>query len=109
VEELAADAYYAISVAYTHLGETWFDDVPWTRSTTWTLTEHSYLQDLSDNGQFVWSVQVVRQTGTDASGKPTGVPLSAPSEERMVTWRRESGGGGGGGGGGANTPAPPPP
>ena len=109
VEELAADAYYAVSVAYTHLGETWFDDVPWTRSTTWTLTEHSYLQDLSDNGQFVWSVQVVRQTGTDASGKPTGVSLSAPSEERMVTWRRESGGGGGGGGGGANTPAPPPP
>jgi len=108
VGALAADAFYAITVAYSHLGETWFDNVPWTRDTTWTLTEHSYLQDLSDNGQYRWSVQVVRQTGTDASGKPTGVPLSAPSEERMLTWRRESGGGGGGGGG-ANTPAPPPP
>lgn len=107
VGTLAADAYYAITVSYSHLGETWFDDVPWTRSTSWTLTEHSYLQDLSDNGQYRWSVQVVRQTGTDPNGKPTGVPLSAPSEERMLTWRKESSGGGSGGG--VNTPAPPPP
>jgi capsular polysaccharide biosynthesis protein len=104
---LAADAYYAITVSYSHLGETWFDDVPWTRNTSWTLTEHAYLQDLSDNGQYRWSVQVVRQTGTDANGKPTGVPLSAQSEVRLLTWRKESGGGGGGGG--ASTPVPPPP
>ena len=104
VGELPADAYYAISVAYSHQGATWYDDVPWTRDTTWALSEHDYLLDMSDDGQFRWSVQVVRQTGVDAGGKPTGLPLSAPSAVRTLIWTRSSPGGGGGG-----TPTPPPP
>jgi hypothetical protein len=105
VGELSADAYYVVTVAYTHLGEIWFDDVPWIRATSWTLSEHTYLKDLSDNGEYLWSVQVMRQTGTDADGKPAGVPLSPKSEERSVIWKAESGGGGGSG----STPPPPPP
>jgi hypothetical protein len=85
-----------------HLGETWYDKVPWTQDTSWTLTEHSYLLDLSDDGQFRWSVQVMRQTGVDANGNPTGVPLSAPSEVWTLIWRRASDGG-------VGTPTIPPP
>jgi hypothetical protein len=94
VGELPADAYYAITVAYSHFGETWHDEVPWTRETSWTLSEHAYLLDLADNGWFEWSVQVMRQTGEDADGKPTGVPLSRTSEVRMLVWNRSSGDGG---------------
>lgn len=94
VAELPAGSYYAITVAYSHLGATWYDDVPWTRGTTWTLSEHSYLLDLSDDGQFQWSVQMVRPTGLDAGGRPVGEPLSAMSEVRTLTWRRASSGGG---------------
>jgi hypothetical protein len=102
VGELPAGAFYEVIVTYMHLGETWYDEVPWTRDTNWILTEHPYLLDLSDDGQFRWSVQVVRQTGVDANGNPTGIPLSAPSEEWTLIWRRASDGG-------AGTPAVPPP
>jgi hypothetical protein len=101
--ELAEDAFYEVSVAYSHLGERWFDDVPWLRETSWTLTNHDYLPALSDDGQYWWSVQVVGQTGTGADGKPIGEPLSARSEERLVIWRKTSGGGP------AGTPTAPPP
>jgi hypothetical protein len=103
VAELAPDAYYAVTVAFSHLGERWIDDVPWTRETRWTLTQHAYLQDLSDDGQFWWSVQVVRQIGTGADGQPAGVPVSEPSEERLVTWRKPPSGEG------LITPEAPPP
>jgi len=104
---LSPDAYYMLRVGYVHLGDTWFDEVPWTRNTSWTLSEHRYLVDLCDDGQFWWSVQVVRLAGTDGSGGSAGVPLSAQSEERVLIWRRASSGGGGRGE--AETPAPPPP
>jgi hypothetical protein len=104
---LSPDAYYVIRVGYAHLGDTWFDEVPWTRDTSWILSAHRYLLDLCDDGKFWWSVQVVRLAGTDGSGEPDGVPLSARSEERVLIWRRASSGGGSRGGG--ETPAPPPP
>jgi hypothetical protein len=105
VGELPPDAYFVITVAYAHLGATWYDDVPWTQDTSWTLSEHSYLQDLSDDGRYQWSVQVMYQTGVGANGQPIGVPLSPPSEVRTLLWRRAGGGGGGPG----NVPPPPPP
>jgi capsular polysaccharide biosynthesis protein len=94
VGKLPVDSYYAVTVAYSHNGTTWYDDVPWTQDTSWTLSEHVYLLDLSEDGLFRWSVQVVRQTGLDAEGKPLGEPLGAPSEVRTLTWRRASSGGG---------------
>jgi hypothetical protein len=105
VGELPPDARFVITLAYTHLGATWYDEVPWTRETSWILSEHSYLLDLSDDGQYQWLVQVVRQTGVNANGQPVGVPLSPPSEVRTLLWRRAGGGGGGPG----NTPPVPPP
>jgi hypothetical protein len=102
---LPPDARFVITVAYTHLGETWHDEVPWTRETSWTLSEHRYLLDLSDDGQYQWSVQIMRQTGIDANGKPVGVSLSPPSDVRTLSWRRAVRGGGGPG----DKPPPPPP
>ncbi len=105
VGQLPADGFYAVTVTYPHGGDTWTDDVPWTKGTSWTMSEHKYLPDLSTNGEFRWSVRAMLKTGEDAQGKPRGTPLSPASAVRLLTWKR-SGGGGGGGGGGA-TVAPP--
>jgi hypothetical protein len=107
VGALPADAYYQPVVAYSHGGETWYDETPWTKDTSWALSEHGYLLDLSDDGRFRWSVRVMQRTGTDAGGKPKGTPLSPASEEWVLVWRVTGGGGEGGGSGGAPTLAPP--
>lgn len=86
VPGLPASAYYAVSVAYVSRGRTWYDDVPWTRNTSWVLSDHEYLLDLSDDGWFSWSVQAVRQTGVDADGDPVGVALSPASEVWTLRW-----------------------
>jgi hypothetical protein len=90
VGQLPVDVYYVITVAYSHFGDTWYDETPWIQNTSWTLSEHRYLLDLSDDGQFHWSVQVMRQTGVDADGRPLGSPLSAPSDVWTLIWRRSS-------------------
>jgi len=90
---LPAGAYYAITVAYSHFGATWYDEVPWTRETSWTLSEHSYLLDLSDDGWFRWSVQAVQQTGIGADGQPVGLALGPSSEVWAVRWVKASSGG----------------
>ncbi len=103
VDGLPADAYYAVTVPYLHEGVTWYDQVPCTRNTSWALSEHRYLPELSDDGEFRWSVQVMRQTGESADCRSTGLPLSALSSVRTLIWMKTSGGGGGG------TPPVPPP
>ena len=105
VEPLPSDAYYAITVAYAHNGEPWKDDVPWTKETSWMLSEHRYLLDqgLSDDGRFSWSVQLMQQTGSDANGKPTGTPRSPASKVRTLIWLLPLGPGS------LRTPPPPPP
>jgi hypothetical protein len=94
VGQLPANVYYVITVAYSHFEETWYDETPWTKNTSWTLSEHRYLLDLSDDGQFRWSVQVMRQ--------PAGIAVSPMSEVRTLIWRTE-------GGGPSKPPTPPPP
>jgi hypothetical protein len=102
---LPPNVYYVITVAYTHAGGAWYDEVPWTQQTSWVLSDHNYLLGLSDDGLFRWSVQVMEQTGTDASGKPTGTPLSPQSKVRTLTWMQPLSPGGGA----TSTPPPPPP
>jgi hypothetical protein len=94
VAGLPVDAFYVITVAYAHQGETWYDEVPWTRDTNWTLTEHDYLLELSDDGWFRWSVQVVRRTGIGADGSPEGVTLGEPSATWRLKWNPPSSGDG---------------
>jgi hypothetical protein len=100
---LPEDVYYVITVKYAHLGDTWYDETPWTKETSWRLSDHRYLLDLSDDGIFVWSVQVMRQTDLDADGKPMGLGLSPSSEVRRLTWERQNSGQT------VPTPEPPPP
>ncbi|HSJ53963.1 MAG TPA: hypothetical protein VLC52_09475 [Anaerolineae bacterium] len=90
---LPRGAYFVLSVSYSHLGATWYDEVPLTRATSWELSEHRYLLDLSDDGWFQWSVQVVRQTGVDADDKPVGLVLSPSSQVWTLRWTRTGGGG----------------
>ncbi len=108
VGTLPPGVFYVITLAYPHEGSTWYDETPWTQATSWVMSEHRYLLDLADGGNFWWSVQVRRRTGVGADGRPTGVPLGPESETWTLTWGRASGGGGGGGGG-RSTPEPPPP
>ena len=90
---LPASGQYVVTVSYIHLGATWYDKVPWTRETSWTLSDHSYLLDLSDDGWFQWSVQAMLQTGVDSQGDPVGVALSPPSEVWSLRWMRATDGG----------------
>ncbi len=99
VGTLPARAYYVVTVAFQHFGDTWYDEIPWLKETGWTLSEHEYLVDLADDSRFLWSVQVMRRTGQDAEGDPTGVAISPSSETRSLYWYRPTGG----------TPPPPPP
>ena len=100
---LPRNAYYVITVTYSRLGDTWYDETPWTKNTSWGLSDHNYLIELSDDGQFQWSVQVMRQTGLDADGKPTGIAISPGSETWSLTWQSP------GGPPQPPTPVPPPP
>ena len=101
VGTLPAEAYYVVTVAFQHLGDTWYDEIPWLRETSWTLSEHDYLVELSDDAKFLWSVQVMMRTGQDAEGNPAGVAISPSSETRTLLWHRPTGS--------VPTPAPPPP
>ena len=95
---LPTNGYYAVTVSFTHFGETWYDEIPWLQTTSWTLSSHDYLADLSDDGVFLWSVQVMLRTGSDAEGKPAGIPISPSSETWSLIWQSAAG-----------TPLPPPP
>jgi hypothetical protein len=94
VGQLPADAYYVVTLAYSHHGDTWYDETPWIKNTWWVMSEHRYLLDLSDDGLFRWSVQIKRQTGVDNQGAPIGLPSSPMSKERTLTWRASAAGGG---------------
>lgn len=98
VGTLPPNTFYVVTLAYLHGADTWYDDTPWTLDTSWTLSEHRYLLDLCTDGRFHWSVRVMLRTGFDASGRPTGRPLSPASEVRTFSWARAQGG---------ETPPPP--
>lgn len=104
VGELAPNEYYVPTVAYTHLGETWYDETPWSKETAWTLSDHRYLLDLSDDGQFRWGVRVIARTGINDEGRPEGLAASPLSEVWTLVWKPPSEGGGERG-----TPPPPKP
>jgi hypothetical protein len=91
---LAPNEYYVPTVAYSPVSDpsqTWYDDTPWTKETSWQMSDNRYLLSLSADGEFRWAVRVMRRTGIDAEGKPEGTAVSPMSEVRMLTWKTASG------------------
>ena len=92
VGTLPPNAFYVVTLAYRHGADTWYDDTPWIRDTSWAASEHRYLLDLSTDDLFHWSVRVMLRTGFDANGRPVGGPLSPASEVRTFSWVKANGG-----------------
>ena len=101
---LPEDAYYVITLAYPHGNQTWYDETPWLKETSWRVNEHLYLRDLSNDGNFAWSVRVMRLTGENDRGQPIGEPLGPASPQRAFYWARQPSSGGP-----PPTPLPPAP
>ena len=101
VGTLPEDAYYVVTLAYPHGNQTWYDETPWLKETSWQADEHAYLPELSNDGNFTWSVRVMLLTGEDERGRPSGVPLGVPSAQRAFYWARRPGS--------ASEPTPQPP
>ena len=83
VQELAKDEYYAVLVQYDY-GEATNDVTFTTRQTQISLPERLYRTP--NCGVFNWQVTLMRQTGVDAAGQPTGVPIGYNSLYWYVQW-----------------------
>jgi hypothetical protein len=83
VKALDADEFYQVSVDYAY-GETTIKEKFATRATEFTLPESLYRTP--NCHVFNWQVTLVRQTGTDKKGNPTGEPLSYKSLYWYVWW-----------------------
>lgn len=90
VGDLAEDEYY-----HLHLerrpeadGQDWYGDYVYTKKNQY-LAEVDFLAPFHPpldygQGSVFWWVRVVRKTGEDENGKPTGVDIGAHSEERTL-------------------------
>jgi tetratricopeptide (TPR) repeat protein len=78
VKELGPDEYYMVEITFSHDEATWYDG-GWVKETTWTVPSY-FGPPHSSTGLYNWSVIVMRQTGTDAAGKPIGEPISHKSQ-----------------------------
>lgn len=89
VGQLAADEFYVPIVERTQWGNQVLDETPWTKETQWRMSDHEYLLEYSDDGEFRWAVQVMRRTGTNEKGRPEGTPRSPMSEVRTLIWKKK--------------------
>ena len=90
VGDLAEDEYYHLHMERRPAteGEDWYGDYVYTKDTSY-LAEGDFLAPFHppvDRGEATvyWWVRVVRKTGEDKDGKPTGVDIGAHSEERTL-------------------------
>lgn len=90
VGQLASDEYYHLHLERrpTTALVPWYGDYVFTKDTQYVLrgtfldpfhpsAEHGF-------GEVYWWVRVVRKTGEGSDGKPLGIDLSPPSEERTL-------------------------
>jgi hypothetical protein len=101
---LGKNEYYIITIKFKHDDKAVWTDYAYTQKTTWPVLEHAYLIDIAYDPTFTWSVQLIRATGKDKNGVPTGVPVSLPSKERVFHINRRGSPDSNGGG----PPSPPP-
>ena len=90
VGDLAEDEYYHLHMERRPAteGEDWYGDYVYTKDISY-LAEGDFLAPFhppADRGEATvyWWVRVVRKTGEDKDGKPTGVDIGAHSEERTL-------------------------
>ena len=76
---LAPDEFYVLQLTWANGNQT----ETWLKNSSWRITK----AERPANGLIQWTVTVMRQTGTNADGSPTGITLTAPSEQHTVEWR----------------------
>ena len=86
--ELGEDEFYHVHLERPPKteAEQWYGDYVYTKDTE-LLVEGAFLAPFhlpaeQGHGVVYWWVRVVRRTGEDASGKPIGIDIGAPSEKR---------------------------
>ncbi len=88
VQALAPDEYYQVRVDYNYEETNTILDFA-TRATEFVLPDRLY--NIPNCGVFNWQITLMRKTGTDLQGKPTGVPLSYNSLYWYVEWMHPMG------------------
>jgi len=83
VQALTADEYYAVLVQYDY-GESTSSVTLTARQAQISLPERLYRTP--NCGVFNWQVRLMRQTGVDKAGQPTGVPIGYNSLYWYVQW-----------------------
>lgn len=76
---LAADEFYVLQLTWANGART----ESWLKNSSWRISK----VERPANGFIQWTVTVMRQTGAKADGSPTGIGLTAPSQQRTVEWR----------------------
>jgi LysM repeat protein len=76
---LADDEYYVVHLEWPD-GQT---TEHWAKNTSWRLTESAR----PSSGTTIWSVTIMRQTGTASDGQPVGQRLSGPGTVQSFEWR----------------------
>jgi len=83
VKEPAADEYYKVKIDFDY-SETNTSLYYATRTAQFTLPAELY--SIPNCGVFNWQVTLMRQTGVDKAGQPTGVPIGYNSLYWYVQW-----------------------
>ncbi len=108
---LAPDEQYLIVIPYkpkAAVDEIWYD-YTCTKQTSWSVADHAWLLDASLDGQFSWSVTLIRLTLANSEDCQVNIQdkavleditISQTSEERIFGWRAAFPSGSSGGGGG---------
>lgn len=76
---LAQDEFYVLQLNWAN-GE--YHEI-WLKNSGWRVTK----AQRPENGFIKWTVSIMRQTGANPDGSPTGINLTLPAEQRTVEWR----------------------
>lgn len=76
---LAQDEFYVLQLTWVNGSRT----EAWLKNSSWRITK----DQRPTNGPITWRVTLMRQTGANSAGSPTGISLTTPSEPRTVEWR----------------------
>jgi hypothetical protein len=88
--QLASDEYYHLHLERrpTTAQEPWYGDYVFTKDNRYvvggTFLDPFHPSAEHGSGEVYWWVRVVRKTGEGQDGKPLGIDLSPPSEERTL-------------------------